>query len=108
MEITFQNTKFEKLFNSFPSLQRTYGKVGAAIIRRRLDDLRAATVLEDVRRLPGKYHELTGTRAGQIAVHVQEPYRMIFEPCATEHGIGPLNWSKIDSIKIVEIVNYHD
>jgi toxin HigB-1 len=111
MDIVFINSKFEKLINNFRKLVKAYGYRNALFIRKRLDDLRAAAVLEDVRHLPGKYHELVGKRKGQLAVHIEQPYRMIFEPF---HDPVPLkannglDWSAVTCIKIVDIVNYHD
>lgn len=91
-------------------LQKEYGHLGAKIIRRRLDDLRAASTLEDMRLLPGKYHELKENRKGQIAVHVEEPKRLIFipdhEPVPLTSN-GAINWKEVRSIKVLEIVNYH-
>lgn len=38
---------------------RKLGSLRASLFGQRLDDIRAATTLEDVRYLPGNYHELT-------------------------------------------------
>ena len=76
----------------------------------RLDDLRAAETLEDVRHLPGRYHELVEDRKGQWSCNLNHPYRLIFEP--HENPI-PMNehaqyiWLEIKGVDIVEIVNYH-
>jgi len=110
MKIDFEDRKLEKLANDFKLLQRTYGAIGAKIIRRRLDDLDAANVLEDMRNLPGKCHELREDRKGQLAVHVEEPDRLIFIP---DHNPVPttdndsMDWKAITDIKIIEITNYH-
>jgi proteic killer suppression protein len=75
-----------------------------------LDDLLAAKSLDDVRLLPGKYHELSADRKGQLGVHVHEPYRLIFEPVCDALPIdenGILDWKKITCVKIIEITNYH-
>lgn len=39
-----------------------------------------ADTLEDVRYLPGHYHELTESRKEQWACDLDQPYRLIFEP----------------------------
>ena len=59
MEITFADKTFGKLANNDRKLLREYGKLRAEKIRIRLAQLRFATTLEDVRNLPGNYHELT-------------------------------------------------
>jgi len=111
VQITFDNKKFEKSINDMKSSQKEYGHICAKIIRRRMDDLRAAKTLEDVRFLPGKYHELTENRKGQFATHLEEPYRLVFAPDHSPipvKGNGSIDWLSITSIKIIEIVNYHD
>ena len=52
------------------------GKVLATILRRRLSQLEDATTLEEVRNLPGNYHELTSNRKGQWACDLDQPYRL--------------------------------
>lgn len=110
MNINFEDSKLEKICNDDKLLVKTYGKVNAKKIKQRLDDLKAATKLEVVRNLPGKYHDLYENRKGQIAVHIEEPYRLIFKPnhaplLLTQNG-NP-NWELITSITVIEIVNYH-
>ncbi len=77
---------------------------------RRLADLRDADTLEDVRHLPGKYHELTGTRKGQWACDLDQPYRLVFrpqeDPIATNED-GQYIWFEILAVEIIEIVDYH-
>lgn len=110
MDIIFSNKKLEKTINDAKSLQKMFGQIGAKVIRRRLDDLFAIECLEEVRLLPGKYHELTADRKGQFAVHVHEPYRLIFEPVCDPMPVdehGRLDWKKISCVKIIEIINYH-
>lgn len=111
VEILFDDNKLKKIVNDMKSLQKAYGQIGANLIRRRLDDLSAAKTLEDVRFLPGKYHELGENRKGQLAVHVKEPYRLIFVPNHNPIPMkenGALCWTSITSIKVIEIANYHD
>lgn len=59
---------------------RKLGTIRADLFGQRLDDLRAAVTLEDVRYLPGNYHELKGDRKGQWACDLDQPYRLIFQP----------------------------
>jgi proteic killer suppression protein len=89
---------------------KALGKLRAGIFKRRLTQLKDATTLEDVRYLPGKFHELTGNRKGQWACDLDQPYRLIFKP--QEEQI-PSNedhqyiWSEIKGVEIIEIINYH-
>lgn len=80
MEITFQNTKDQSLFNSEKELKREYGQVCAKKIRRRLDDLQAAPTLETMRNLPGRCHELKGDMKFQLSLDIEHPLRLIFMP----------------------------
>ncbi len=54
------------------------GSIRAKLFRRRLDQLKAANTLEDVRNLPGNYHELTENRKGEWAYDLDQPYRLVF------------------------------
>jgi len=89
---------------------KEFGKVRATILRRRLTQLEEARTLEDVRYLPGNYHELTQNRKGQWGCDLDQPYRLIFT--AIEKPI-PLNydgqyvWVEISGVEIFEIINYH-
>jgi len=110
MEITFKNSKLEKLANDGRKMLKELGKVRSAILRRRLTQLEAAETLEDVRSLPGSYHELTGNRKGQWACDLDQPYRLIFAPRenpipSNEHG--QYIWKEITGVNIEEIINYH-
>lgn len=110
MEISFADKKLEKLANDDKKLVKEYGKDQAKKITTRLAQLRAATTLEDVRNLPGRYHELTGDRKGQWGCDLIHPYRLVFTPQenpipANEHG--QYIWSQIIGVEIIEVVDYH-
>ncbi|WP_353547581.1 type II toxin-antitoxin system RelE/ParE family toxin [Rhinopithecimicrobium faecis] len=76
----------------------------------RLSDLNTADTLEDVRHLPGKYHELGENRKGQWACHLDGNYRLVFkpheDPIATNED-GQYVWVEILGIEIIEVVDYH-
>lgn len=111
MDITFSTKKFEKECNDYKLLVRRYGDQCAKLIRRRLDELRAAETLAVMQSLPhARCHELKENRKGQLAVDVKHPYRLIFEP---DHNPipsipdGGLDWSKITKIHVIEVEDYH-
>lgn len=90
--------------------ERKLGKREASLFKQRLDDLRAAQTLEDVRNLPGNYHELVGNRKGQWACNLVHPNRLIFEP--QENPIptnddGQYLWIEIKGVEITNIEDYH-
>ena len=110
MDIAFVDKKLEKIVNDDRQIVRVLGKLRAEKLRDRLIQLQDAATLEDVRYLPGNYHELTGNRKGQWACDLDQPYRLVFEPQekpipVNEHG--QYIWLKIIGIEIIEIVNYH-
>lgn len=79
-------------------------------LRSRLDDLQAATCLEDLRHTPGRLHQLSGDRAGQFAIDLEHPRRLVFIP---QHNPPPrtpeggLDWRQITAIEIIAIIDYH-
>lgn len=110
MDIVFPNERVAAEFNSLKALSKRYGHENARRILRRLDDLRAAENLEARRNLPGRCHELHHDRAGQLAIDVKHPYRLIFEPAnepVPRKDDGGLDWSQVTSIRILEVEDYH-
>ena len=111
MDIMFSDRKLDKTCNDQKLLVRTFGDRQAKLIRRRLDELRAADVLEDVRHLPqARCHELKGNRAGQLSVDLVHPYRLIFMPAndpIPRKPDGGLDWTRITAIEIVGVEDTH-
>lgn len=110
MKITFGNNKLKKYANNDRLAESKLGKREAALFKQRLDDLTAAQTLEDVRHLPGNYHELVENRKGQWACNLAHPNRLIFEPhenpIPTNVG-GQYLWIEIKGVEIIEIEDYH-
>ncbi|MDO8806704.1 MAG: killer suppression protein [Elusimicrobiota bacterium] len=110
MGIIFKSRKLETLCNSYAAMQREYGARLAKVLRRRLDDLRAVPNLQIMRNLPGRCHELTGARSGQLAVDLEHPKRLVFAPANETLPVknnGGLDWAGVTVIEIIEIVDYH-
>lgn len=110
MKITFADKKLRKQANDDRLMLKELGKVRAQILRRRLTQLEDAETLEDVRNLPGNFHELTENRKGQWACDLDQPYRLIFTP--HENPIpanedGQYIWLEITGVEIIELTNYH-
>lgn len=110
MIISFSDRTLNKAANDDRKLVRKYGQRRAHLIKRRLDALRATETLEDVRHLPGKFHELTGDRKGQWACDIGHPYRLILVPhedsIPTDEN-GKYIWMEIKGVDVTEIVDYH-
>jgi proteic killer suppression protein len=77
----------------------------------RLDELAAAQVLEDIRKLGlGNPHELKQDRKGQIAINLDGPFRLIFEPSddpPAKKADGGIDWTAVKSVRILEVADYH-
>ena len=65
MELTFTDKKLEELAADYKKCRQKMGEKRAKLFVIRLNALRDATTLEDVRNLPGNFHELTGNRKEQ-------------------------------------------
>ena len=110
MDISFSDKDLRKQANDDRKALKEMGKLRADLYKRRLTQLEDATTLEDVRYLPGNYHELKNNRKGQWACDLDQPYPLIFKP--QENPIptnedGQYIWSDIKGIEVIEIINYH-
>jgi plasmid maintenance system killer protein len=111
LDITFNSDKFRKECNCQESLVKRHGSRRAKKIRRRLDDLQAANVLEDMRSLPGRCHELKGTQSGQLSLDLDHPYRLVFEPAndpIPRKVDGGLDWTRITAVMILDVEDTHE
>lgn len=81
------------------------------MLRRRLAMLRGAATLADLRDAPGHCHELSGDRAGRLALRLTGNMRLVFipdhEPVPTNDD-GGLTWEAVTKVSIEEVVDYHD
>lgn len=80
MKISFGTKKLEGYASDEKKRVKKLGPLRAGLYKQRLDDLYAASTLEETRYLPGHYHELKGDRKGQWACDLDQPYRLIFTP----------------------------
>lgn len=109
MEVRFATSQLHKTMSSAGALNRRYGDIGARRIRTRLSQIEAADSLADLRSLPGRWHELTGDRAGHLAADLHQPYRMIVRPAepVPRTNEGGLDWTRVTTVIITEIADYH-
>ena len=102
MDITFGDKKLRKYANNDALAKKKLGQRRAQLYKQRLDDLVDAETLENVKYLPGNYHELKGDRKGQWACNLDHPYRLIFEPQDNpipENESGQYVWFEIKGIE---------
>lgn len=103
MKILYKNNRLEKTFSSLSKMKKAYG-TRAKVIDVRLQELSAATCLEDIKFLPqAKLHKLSGKQEGFLAVSISGNWRIIFEPC--DGNLDDLK--SIRTIKIEQVVDYH-
>ena len=110
MDITFENRRIQKICTEKKTAQKELGQNGAGVLLYRLDQLKNADTLEELRFEPGHWHELIGDRWGQLAANLSGRTRLIFEPNhdpRPEKPDGGLDWKSVTAVTIVEITDYH-
>lgn len=110
MEVLFATKKLQRELTEAGKMQRAYGALGAKRISLRLQQMQAAPSLEEMRHLPGRCHELSGDRKGTLAVDVEHPHRLVFRPTENPAPVdeaGGLDWSRVESVTVIAIVDYH-
>ena len=111
MKILFVSERDKRLFESKSEQVRRFGLDAARKLKARLDDLDAAESMEDMRNLPGKWEELAGDRAGQFSARLTGALRLVVRPARQPPPEQPdlgLDWRAIDSVTVIEVVDYHD
>jgi len=111
MEIQFATKKLKKIFNNENELVRVYGELSKKI-KLRMNVLRNAPNLSSIPIAPpDRCHELKADRAGQFAVDLNHPHRLVFKPSEDplpRKKDGGVDKESVVSITIIEVVNYHD
>ena len=98
MIIEYSTKKWRKICTEPTVANKEYGPKMAAKISQRIDELSAASSVEEMLQYHiGNYHGLTGDRSGQYAVNLVQPYRLVFTKKDNE----------IQIVNIIEIVDYH-
>ncbi len=107
MNIQFKTTKLYKRCNNRKEGTKAWGERRANLLGRRLDDLRAAVTLEDMRHAPGDCHEYKQRRDHLLTLDLDGGWRVFLRP---DHDLVPLladgkslDWSKVTSVEITEV-----
>jgi plasmid maintenance system killer protein len=110
MEVSFGTRKLQKICCSKQESDRRWGQ-NARKVRQRLAELQAADNLFDMTKLPAaRLHELVGKRAGQIAVDVKQPFRLILVPDhdpVPRKEDGGVDLKRVTKILVTEVTDYH-
>ena len=111
MDIVFARRKLEKTFNTETDLKRIFGDRMARTIAMRLAVLRKARTLSMVPvTRPERRHQLEGDRAGQYAVDLVHPKRLVFEPNhnpTPRKEDGGIDTDQVTAITVIEVIDYH-
>lgn len=110
VDILFGSSVLRRMCNRERIAVRRLGVRCARRLMTRLHDMRAAGALEEMRSLPGRCHELAGARAGQLALDLEHPRRLVFEPANSpipKKPDGGLDWRKVTAVTILGVVDYH-
>ncbi|OLE96718.1 MAG: killer suppression protein [Cyanobacteria bacterium 13_1_20CM_4_61_6] len=111
MDLIFETEGKAEEYNNSKLLVKLHNVQRVKLIRRRLDDLRAAPNLEAMRNLPGRCHELKGDRDFEISLDLDGPYRLILYPAHNPIPLKPdlgLDWKKVTAVLVKEVVDTHD
>jgi toxin HigB-1 len=109
MKITFENEDYKTLCEQNNIAQRKLGPQMAKKLRARLAELMAASSVAEL--CAGRPHPLKGDRAGQFALDLVHPRRLVFEPDQDPVPFkddGGIDWSQVTQVCIVWIGDYHD
>lgn len=110
MHITYKTKELQKYAEDARYSLKKLGPVLSNNFTKRITALMSAESLEDVRNLPGDYHELIGDRKGQWACRLDGNTRLIFKPHENPIPTNPSGqylWCEIKGVEIEEIIDYH-
>ena len=111
MILYFKTRKLQKICNNASEAVKKLGVKMASKLQQRLMELKAASCLADVSKLPPqRCHQLSGDRKGQLSVDLEHPCRLLFIPAndpVPKTADGGLDWAMVTEIEIIEIVDTH-
>ena len=110
MEIRFSNVRLKYLSEDYDICVRRLGKIRAKKLFIRLNAILLAKDLDELTRLPGHFHRLSGDRNGQWSCDLDQPYRLVFRPSFHQQEDASDNEEqdkRVHYVSIEEIVDYH-
>lgn len=98
MQVTYKNKTLERICTNSETASRKYGEEMAGRISHRIRQIKSVKTVEELIRFSiGRCHSLKGNRAGQYAMDLAHPYRLVFGKYGNEIQIA----------NIIEIADYH-
>lgn len=110
MKIETKNKELDLVLKQNSKAGKEFGERRLRLLITRIKALEKAESLEEVRYLPGHFHELKENRKGQWACDLDQPYRLIFEPKEKPIPTDPNGkyiWLEIKAVELIEVTNYH-
>ena len=110
IDLRWSDRKLERSCSDDARGRKRWGADQWALLKRRLASLAAAPTLRHMDGVPGRCHALRGDRAGQFALQLWGPYRLIFSP---DHdpvprlADGGIDRALVTAIRMEEILDYH-
>ncbi|GEB78553.1 type II toxin-antitoxin system RelE/ParE family toxin [Sporolactobacillus inulinus] len=112
MLVKYENKKIEDICFDKRKMVQKLGQRQSKKLTQRLNEIKASDNLAILSMLPApRCHQLKGKRDNQFAVDLVHPFRLIFEPYHDPMPLksdGGFDLSKITTILIIEVVDYHD
>ena len=105
MEVEYESTRLEALFNDQRRLRRTYGGACVKKLRNRMSSIVVESTLEQLGGMPGDLHPLSGNRHGQFAMDLDGGWRLILRPREPVplRPDGGIDRTLVSGVVIVEI-----
>ena len=98
MIIEYKNNKLEGVCTNASKAEKKYGIDMAIKISQRIDEISAVDSIETMlNHKIGRCHMLKGSRKGEYAVDLVQPFRFVFEEKNKE----------IKVVRIIDITDYH-
>ena len=109
MDLTFKSSRLQRLLESQKSIKRMFGSRSERVIMRQMALLNSAESMQDVFSGIGGWHELEADRKGQCAGNAGGGKRIIVKPNppVPKKQDGGTDWTKVKSVQVVEVEDYH-
>lgn len=111
MQVSFDNRKTQKLFNSGKEILKNFGSAVGKRVMQRLAELEAAQSLQMVSHLPPpRCHELVSANGHVFSVDVSGNMRLLFRPCGefASKEDGGIDLASVKAVCIIEVKDTHE
>ena len=111
MQISYRTSKLQRICDSDSQAKRQLGAENARKLRYRLSEIEATPTLADLLAVSTAHcHDLKGNRAGEWAVSLQGPWRLVFviapDPLPRT-AQGGVDLAAVVAVEIVGVEDYH-